>query len=556
MTRFHAAAAALLVLITLSPPTLARELSLSDKLDAIAAEAFAQGGPGGSVIVVQDGKTLLRKGYGMADLALGVPVKPEMVFRLGSMGKQFTAVAILQLVKDGKVRLDDRLAKYVPDFPGAEAITVEQLLTHTSGIRSYNDVPSALVGTRDDKTPMQLVDGIRNEKPAFAPGEGWMYSNSGYLFLGIIIEKASGMKYVDYMQTKLFTPLGLKNTFVEDESRIVVGRVKGYAIGPDNVLRNAGYMNMTYPYAAGSIETNVDDLARWNELLLAGKVIDKALVDRAWTESRTKDGNPTGYGYGWYVSDEEGVHFVVHGGGITGFRSQGVLVPEKKLFVGVLHNALSSGNDMLYTLKYITMRLALEALGQSWSATPVAMTDAAKKRLTGIYEFDGLKRTVRFEDGILSAQQEGGPPFGLIPVAEDEVVYDKAFTRLKFRMGSSGVIDSVVSISRGQPTQTGKRVADAPATRKEITLTEDKLDRLLGVYELEPGFLMTITREGTHLFMQATGQGIAEAFAESETKFFFKVVDAQMEFAMGDDGRASVLSLFQGGAAPPAKRVK
>jgi hypothetical protein len=364
------------------------------------------------------------------------------------------------------------------------------------------------------------------------------------------------MKYANYMQTKLFTPLGLKNTFVEDETQIVPGRVKGYAIGPDNVLRNAGYMNMTFPYAAGSIETNVDDLAKWNELLVAGKVIDRALVDRAWTESRTKDGKPTGYGYGWYVSDEDGMHFVVHGGAITGFRSSGVLVPEKKLFVGVLHNALSSGNDMLYTLKYITTRLALEALGQSWSTTPVAMSGDAKNQFTGIYDFDGVKRTVRFEDGKLIAQQEGGPPFALLPVAKYEFVYDKAFTRLKFRMASSGAIESVVVISRGQPAQTGKRVADAPAARKEIPLAEEKLDRMLGVYELEPGFRLTITREGAHLFMQATGEGLAEAFAESETKFFFKVVDAQIEFTIGDDGRASVLTLHQGGVAMPAKRVE
>ncbi|MBC7895457.1 MAG: beta-lactamase family protein, partial [Cytophagaceae bacterium] len=453
----RALAATLLAFITLSSAGATRGATLPERLDAIAADAFAKDGPGGSVIVVQDGKTLLRKGYGMADLELGVRVTPEMVFRIGSMGKQFTAVAILQLVKEGKVKFDDPLSKFVPDFPGAEAITVEQLLTHTSGIRSYNDVPSALIGVCEDKTPMQLVEGIRNEKPAFAPGESWMYSNSGYLFLGIIIEKASGMKYADYMQAKLFTPLGLKNTFVEDEAHIVAGRVKGYAIGPGNVLHNAGYMNMTLPYAAGSIETNVDDLARWNELLVAGKVIDKALVDRAWTESRTKDGKRTGYGYGWYVSDEDGVHFVVHGGAITGFRSSGVLVPEKKLFVVILHNALSSGND----LKYTTTRLALEALGQSWSATPVAMTDDAKNRFTGIYDFDGMTRTVWFEEGKLTAQQAGEPPFTLLPVAKDEFVYDRAFSRLKFRMAPSGAIESLDFISRGQPTQTGKRVANA-----------------------------------------------------------------------------------------------
>lgn len=550
MTRVRAAA--LLAFLTLAPPIMAKELPLPQRLDAIAAEAFAKDGPGGAVIVVKEGRTLLRQAYGMADLELGVPAKPEMVFRIASMTKQFTAVAILQLVQEGRVRFDDPLSKYVPGYPGAEGITVEHLLTHTSGIMSYNNVPSYGATIREDRTPMQLVEGIRDEKPLFPPGERALYSNSGYLFLGLIIENAGGMTYADYMRTKLFTPLGLKHTAVVDPDQVRRGRVKGYEVGPDKVLRNAGYISMTQPYAAGSIESSVDDLARWNELLLAGKVVEKALLDRAWSDSRTKEGHPTGYGYGWRVSEEDGVRFLAHGGGITGFASHGVLVPEKKLFVGILHNALGSETD----LKYISKRLALEALGQGWSATPVAMSDVAKNQFTGIYDFEGVKRTVRLEDGALRAQQEGGPPFTLVPVARDEFVYDKAFSRLKFTRGASGAIESVVFIARGQPAQTGKRVADAPAARQAITLAEATLDRTLGVYELEPGFRLTITREGTRLFMQATGQGVAEAFAESETKFFFKVVDAQIEFAMGADGRASMLTLIQGGEAMPAKRVE
>jgi len=551
MMRVHAIAA-LLVLIALSPPAMARAAALPEKLDAIAAEAFAKDGPGGSVIVVKDGKTLLRKAYGMADLELGVPAKPEMVFHIASMTKQFTAVAILQLVGQGKVKLDDPLSKYVPGFRGAEAITVEHLLTHTSGIMSYNDVRGYLATIRDDRTPMELVGGIRGEKPNFAPGERYLYSNSGYLFLGIIIEKVSGMKYADYMQANLFTPLGLNHTAVVDPDRITMGRAKGYEIGPDKVLRNAGYISMTQPYAAGSIESNVDDLARWNQLLLEGKAIDKELLDRAWTQSRTKDGTATGYGYGWKVSDEAGLRLVAHGGGITGFVSYGILVPEKKLFVGMLHNALGSETDLEYT----STRLVLEALGQSWSATPVAMSDDVKKEFAGVYDFGGMKRTVRFEDGKLTAQKEGGLPFALVPVAKDEFVYDKAFSRLEFSRGSSGAIESVAFTSRGQPAQAGKRIADAPVERKVITLSAEKLERMVGVYELQPGVQFTITRQGTQLFMQATGEGLAEAFAESETKFFFKVVDARIEFTIGDDGRASVMTLFQGGQSMPAKRVE
>lgn len=552
MTRIDAAAAALLACLTLPTPILAREATLPQKLDAIAAVAFPNDGPGGTVIVAQEGRILLRKGYGLADLELMVPAKPEMVFRIGSMTKQFTAVAILQLVREGKVKLDDPLSRFVPGYPGAETVTVEQLLTHTSGLGNYNDAPSYGSTVREDRTPMQLVEGIRNERAAFPPGERAMYSNSGYLFLGVIIEKASGMTYARYMQEKLFTPLGLNHTAVVDEGQVTAGRVRGYEIGPDRVLRNAGYISMTQPYAAGSVESNVDDLARWSDLLVAGKVIDRTLLDRAWTEFKTKDGRPTGYGYGWKVSDDEGIRFVAHGGGITGFVSYGVLIPEKKLFVGMLHNALGSETDLEYT----ATRLALEVLGRSWSATPVAMSDDAKRRFPGVYDFDGVKRTVRFEGGALSVQREGGPQLTLVPVAKDEFVTDKAFSRLKFGLGPSGAVQSVVFTSRGQPAQTGKRIADAPAARMTITLAGEKLDRLVGVYELEPGFRFTITREGACLFMQATGQGPAEAFAMSETRFFFKVADAQIEFTIGDNGHASVLTLFQGGSAMPAKRLQ
>lgn len=551
MARFHAAAVALLVAATLPSPAAAGPASLPQKLDAIAAEAFPKDGPGGTVIVVMDGKALLRKGYGMADLELRVAAKPEMVYRIGSMTKQFTSVAILRLVEEGKVALEDRLSKYVPGFPGGEAITVEHLLTHTSGLKSYNDVPGYAATIRDDRTPTQLVEGIRAEKAAFAPGEGWKYSNSGYLFLGIIIEKASGMTYAEYLRTELFAPLGLRHTSVVDESRITPGRVPGYDIGSDRVVRNAGYMSMTQPYAAGSIESSVDDLARWNELLVGGQVLDKANLARAWTGARTQDGTPTGYGFGWRVSDEDGLRFVSHGGKMTGFVSYGVLVPDRKLFVGMLHNALGSEADLEYT----ATRLALEVLGRGWNATPVAMSNDAKKRFAGIYDFGGVTRTVRFEDGGLTVQQEGGPVSALVPVGRAEFVYDKTFSRLQFHLSSSGGIDSVVFTSRARPPQSGRRVADAPAPRRAIQLPQEQLDRLTGVYELEPGFQLTITHEGTHLYMQATGQGPAEAFAVSETRFFFKVVDAEIEFTI-DGGRASVLTLHQGGLTMAARRVE
>lgn len=541
--------AAFLLLVTF--PALAKQASLAERLDAIVAANVPAGGPGVAVIVVQDGKTLLRKGYGLADLERNVPIAPEMIFRIGSITKQYTAVAVLQLVKEGKVSLDDPLSKYVPGFPNAENVTVRHLLTHTSGIKSYTDVPSFMQHLREDMTPMQIVETVRNEPADFAPGAKWAYNNSGYIFLGIIIEKAGGMPYAEYMQKKLFAPLGLTHTFVGDETRVVSGRALGYELGPDGKFRHARYISMTQPYAAGAIESNVDDLAKWNELLLSGKVLDPELLKLAWTASKTNDGKPTGYGFGWQVSDEDGVRFIEHGGGIMGFVSHGTLVPEKKLYVAMLHNALGTEVDA----DWLTNLLVSEALGRPWNTTPIAMSQEELARFTGVYDFDGVKRTVSLEDGKLWAQREGGAKSALVPVAKDRLNYEKSFSSLTFEKNAAGDMTSVTFASRGQATAKGTRVAAAPAPKKEIVLEESLLERYVGVYELQPGFQLTVTREGTHLFLQATGQGRAEAFAESETKFFFKVIDAAIVFTPGADGKASTLTLLQGGREMPAKRV-
>ncbi|HYH44861.1 MAG TPA: serine hydrolase [Thermoanaerobaculia bacterium] len=527
--------------------------TLAERLDAVVASQVPADGPGVAVIVVQDGKTLLRKGYGMADLERGVAVEPDMVFRIGSMTKQFTAVALLQLVRDGKVRLDDPLAKYVPDFPGADTVTVEHLLTHTSGIKSYTGVPSFMARLREDMTPAQLVDTVRQEPADFAPGAKFLYNNTGYILLGIIVEKASGLAYGDYLQKHLFTPLGLAHTIVGDENRIVPRRALGYEQGPDGSLRHARYMSMTQPFAAGAIESNVDDLARWNAALLAGQAIDTGLLERAWTDHKTTDGKPAGYGFGWQVSAEDGVRFIEHGGGIMGFVSHGTLVPEKKLFVAVLHNALGTDVDP----EWLANLLALEALGRPWNVTPVDLPPGELQCFTGVYDFDGVKRTITLEDGKLFAQREGSEKLALVPVAKNELAYARSFSRISFEIDAAKAIRSATFTARGQATARGTRVAEAPAPRREVTLDPALLDRYSGVYELAPGFQLTVTREGTQLFMQATGQGRAEAFAESETRFFLKVVDAQLVFTPAADpaGKAAVLTLIQGGREMPAKRV-
>lgn len=543
-----------LLALALCSPALAAPAppaALAERLDAIVASRVAPDGPGVAVVVVQDGATLLRKGYGMADLERNVPIEPDMIFRIGSMTKQFTAVAVLQLVKEGKVKLDDPLAKYVPDFPNADKVTVEHLLTHTSGIKSYTAVPRFMTHLRDDMTPIQIVETVRDEPTDFAPDAAFLYNNSGYVFLGIVIEKASGMAYRDYMQAKVFGPLGMTSTFVGDENLVVPRRVQGYERGPDGAVRHSRYISMSQPYAAGSIESSVDDLAKWSAQLLSGGAIDADLLQLAWTSHKTANGKPTGYGFGWQVSEEDGLRYIEHGGGIPGFVSHGTLVPERKLFVTVLHNALGTDIDP----QWLASALAFEALGRPWNQTPVTLSQAELERFTGVYQFEEVKRTITLEDGKLFAQREGSEKFAVVPVAGDELVYEAAFNRMKFARSAAGEAESVLFTAHGQPAVTGQRIGDPPAPAKKITLDGAVLDRYVGVYELQPGFQLTVTREGSQLFAQATGQGRAEVFAESETRFFFKVVDAAIVFTPGAEGKATALTLHQGGRAMEAKRV-
>jgi len=189
------------------------EQSEGSTIDQLLSGTFKPGEPGAAVIVTQNGQTLLRKGYGMADLELQVKIEPDMVFRLGSVTKQFTAVAILMLEEQGKLSVEDPITKFLPDYPTqGHTITVEHLLAHTSGIRSYTSMPEWLTVWRKDFALNELIDFFKNQPMDFAPDEKWLYDNSGYILLGAIIEKASGQPYEDFIRTKIFEPLGMKHS--------------------------------------------------------------------------------------------------------------------------------------------------------------------------------------------------------------------------------------------------------------------------------------------------------------------------------------------------------
>jgi CubicO group peptidase (beta-lactamase class C family) len=529
--------------------------ALAKRIDAVMAELYKPDQPGAAIIVRKDGKTVFRKGYGMADLELGVPVAPDMVFRLGSITKQFTAVSVLMLAEQGQLGLQDEITKFLPDYPTqGRKITVEHLLTHTSGIQSYTDLPEWLPLWRKDLTLPELIDLFKNKPMQFEPGERWSYNNSGYILLGAIIEKVSGETYESFVTNHIFKPLGMKGSCYGSTERIIPRRVPGYQSGKDGFI-NAPYLSMTQPYAAGSLLSTVDDLAVWSDAVFSGKLVKKEWLDKALTPYKLKDGESSGYGYGLCIADFGGHRSIEHGGGINGFTTYEITLPDDRVFLAILTNSAVEGRDP----EPRAVKIAWLALGL---AEPERKTVALGARdldpIAGVY-VNAQKQEYYFsrEGNKLFAQRQGGSRNELYPASPTEFFLKDNPARFMFVKGGDGGIRGLRVQGRIGPAQifskTGKPL---PTPRKEIALDPRFYDRLVGDYELAPGFTITIIRRGGKLFSQATGQTEVELFPESETRFFLKLVDAEVDFVLDGSGKTTGLVLHQGGRDMPAKKIR
>ena len=526
----------------------------SRAIDGLLSRAFRPDQPGAAAIVTRKGQILLRKGYGMADMELKVPIEPDMVFRLGSVTKQFTAVAILMLEEQGKLSVQDPITKFLPDYPTqGHTITVENLLTHTSGIRSYTSMPEWQPLWRKDFSLAELIDFFKNQPMDFAPGERWLYDNSGYILLGAIIEKASGQSYEDFIRKSLFEPLQMNHSYYDHTERIIPRRVKGYQRSGQG-YENAPYLSMSQPYAAGSLASSVDDLAAWNQALWENRLLKKESLAKAHKPFVLKDGRATGYGYGWTIASYAGHRTVEHGGGIHGFATYVLSMPDDDVFVAILTNgsagpAASPGR--------LAVQMAGIAVGTP-VAEPTAITLNADQldRYTGVYQLeDKSEAWITRDANQLFVQRQGGSRDPIRPLSETEFFFPNSFTRLIFSLDSGGRPVRAELRPRAGMVDTAVRTSKPLPSRKEVEVSTSILQNYTGTYELAPNFHLTVTLEGGNLMTEATGQSKVQVFPESETKFFLKTTDAQIEFILDASGHATGLKLYQGGRITQAKKV-
>ena len=340
------------------------QLPPASRLYAAIAPLFQKDQPGGAVIVTQRGEVVYRKAFGMADLARDIPVRPEMPFRIGSITKQFTAVAVMMLVDEGKIALDDDVAKLLPEFPGGRGITVENLLTHSSGLGNYND---GAADESDDVSAGEILKLIADEKPRFDPGEGTAYSNSAYFLLGLIIERASGMPYADFLAARIFEPLAMRSTAYEGRERDGTRRVEGYLRGRGKPFEKAAPLSPTHTFSAGALVSTVDDLARWDAAITAGKLLKPETWQRVFTPYRLKNGQATRICPGWFLDRHTyGRDVYFHAGGVNGFAAIAFRVPAEDLYVAVLLN--NRGDTISAT--HVGQTLLAAALTGRSSAAP------------------------------------------------------------------------------------------------------------------------------------------------------------------------------------------
>ena len=539
----------ILLLPSLAVLTVAHAQKNNDAFDSAVQAHFSADAPGGAVLVAQGGKVLYERALGLADQSNKTALTTAHQFRIGSVTKQFAAVAIMQLAEAGKLKLEDEIQKFV-EFPKKEQpITIEHLLTHTSGIPNFTDGPHYTPEAYAKDIELKDVIALFADLPLeFAPGTHWNYSNSGYLLLTAIIEKASGQSWTDYANEHLFKPAGMARSSAAITGGALPEEATGYARG-EKGWEPAKPISLTWPRAAGCIRSTVGDLWKWNSSVFAGKLILPASLAKAHKGVVLADGTVHPYGYGWSMMNVQGSPSIEHGGGIDGFVSNGIYLPQEGIYAVVLVNRESKDASIL------AAELAAIALGKRYGGPVVPLSADAAQELTGVYvSAEGVERYITADELGLHAQRKGSSPMDLVHLGNDRFLYKGDVITLTFQR-VNGKVTGAQFLSRDRDEQLTRSDKPLPKPRQEIKLENATLRAYEGEYELMPGFTLTFRADGDRFFVVATRQPELEVFGEGPHRFFLKEVDATIEFHPEADGTVKRLTFDQGGQAE-GERVK
>ena len=531
----------------------------------------------GAALVAENGKVIYKKGFGLANMEWNIPNEPDTKFRLGSITKQFTATLILQLVEQGKIKLDGKVSDYLPDYrkDTGDRMTIHHLLSHTSGIPNYTGQAGFFESV--SRNPFKVDDFVKKYASGdleFEPGAKFNYSNSGYFLLGAIIEKVTGEPYEQVLKEKILDPVGMKNSGYDHYGTVLGKRAAGYVRTPRG-YENAPYLDMTIPYAAGSLYSTVEDLFLWDQALYGEKVLSAASKELMFKP------NLENYGYGFGIRkaslgpNKIAVPVIEHNGGINGFSTTILrLVGDKRLIVlldntsqGRYLDGIALGiTNILYDQPYESPRQSI--------ADTLRKTVIEKDIAFAVKQYRELKATRNSEYDFREAELNtlGYQLLQMNKVVEAIEIFKlnvEAYPQAANTYDSLGeaymahgdkdlaIINYKKSLElnpknagaiRALATLTGEQKATGPDTKL--------YEAYAGDYELAPNFIITITVKDGKVMSQATGQPEAELYPSSATEFFLKVVDAQITFVKNEQGQVTQLILHQNGRNMPARKIR
>lgn len=548
-----AAAAAMLAV----PAAAALPADFKTKADAYVEAAWAADAPGAAVVVVDDGKIVYQRGRGLADVEGGRPIAPDTVFRIGSITKQFAAAVILQLVDEGKLSLDDPLSKFLPDYPkpGADA-TVRQLLNHTSGIQSYTSIPGWIseANTNRPYTTAEMIAVFKDLPAVSPPGQAWAYNNSGYVLVGAIIEKVTGKPWHEAVRERIAIPLGMDTLRYGVEEATLPNMAKGYTSSESGPVL-AQKIHLSVPHAAGGLIASVQDLAKWAQALHHGKAVSATSYARMIAPTKMPDGTDTGYGFGISNSQLRGRAAIGHGGGIFGFMTDSIYVPEEDLFVAVFANSIPISTQA----DVATKRLAALALGDPFpDFVEVKVDPESLKPLAGVYRKDSGDRSggkVLIRDNMIYVQPDAYPEARLIPAGGDRFfVGPQSLIWMQFHRDPAGA-HAVEVHYPDKPSERSVRTGPLPPEAPAVEVPRARLESYVGRYKAEQ-FVMVIFFDGEgKLTARMEGRGEGRMRALSQTEFSVEGAPIRLLFEESD-GRVNRLTVRNGAQDIAATRTE
>ena len=400
----------------------------------------------GTVLVARNGKPIFRKGYGAANREWTIPNAIDTRYRIGSITKQFTSAAILRMVDEGKLGLDDPIKKYLPGLPASwEQATIRQLLSHTSGIPSHTSLENSDTKMWPVKhTPRELIDLLKGLPLNYEHGAKFRYNKMGFVLLGHLIETVSGMSYLDYLEQKLLKPLKLHNSGYDDGRKLVARMAQDYSDGPDDVLKGR-FFHMSNAHAAGAMYSTVDDLLAWQQMLINGKVLSPASLKAMLTDGGHRNG------LGWFLRERLSRTLYEHGGSVGGYSTLLVYYPDDKVTVIILSNY---GDEVV---SKISDELARLALGVPQAHRQVKVDPRLYSRFEGKYQLGSATLAVTAKGERLFAKLTGQRQLEILPESNYSYFYKAVDVGVMFNQDASGKIDSVTVSQDGSKT-TGKRL--------------------------------------------------------------------------------------------------